>query len=158
MWVKIMRSYAKSLGYAAIAMLLSVMSSAGMATSLGYGLDTRGYNLAHGRVVFQQHCMRCHDKGTEGAPVLGDPGDWTTRIDQPLSVLIEHAIEGHGNMPARGQTDLADQEIASAVAYVANRARILMGRQVVAEPANYEPIDAVVMKVFLMLIGKERWK
>jgi mono/diheme cytochrome c family protein len=153
-----MPSGAKPLGHVVFALFLTVMSGGGLATSLGYGLDTRGYNLAHGRVVFKQHCMRCHDKGSEGAPVLGDPDDWATRIDQPLSMLIKHAIEGHGDMPPRGQTGLADQEVASAVAYVANRAKTLMGRQVVAEPANYEPIDDVVMKMFLLLIGKERWK
>ncbi len=156
--VTIMCSCSKFLGGSLLAVLLSIMSSSGVATSLGYDRDTRAYNLAHGRVVFKGHCMRCHDDGSEGAPVFGEPDDWSTRIDQPLSVLIEHAIEGHGNMPPRGDTGLADPEIASAVAYVANRAKILLGKQVAAEPVNREDIDEAVIRMFLLLIGKERWR
>jgi len=54
----------------------------------GYDSDTRAYNLAHGRVVFMDNCMRCHEGGKKGAPVLGDTGDWKERIEQPLDTLI----------------------------------------------------------------------
>ena len=91
----------------------------------GFEPDTRAYNLAHGRVVFLDKCMRCHESGRKGAPVFGDTGDWADRVEQPLETLIEHAISGHGDMPARGDQEISDQDIAAAVAYVVNRTRVI---------------------------------
>jgi cytochrome c5 len=141
--------------------------TAAAAAPAGYDRDTRAYNLAHGRVVFTENCMRCHEKGRKGAPIAGDPADWSGRIGQPLDVLIAHAIEGHGDMPARGDTELSDQEIATAVAYVVHRARVVLADQVnampptgagPAGPVGPESIDDAVLHMFLLLIGKERWR
>lgn len=140
-----------------------------LAKSSGHDRETRAYNLAHGRVVFKEHCLRCHEKGRKGAPVPGNAADWSDRLDQPLPVLIAHAIEGHGDMPARGETELSDQEIASAVAYVVSRARIVLGEQVASQRsekkaagadkvAEAETVDEAVVRMFLLLMGKERWK
>ena len=144
--------------------------------------ETRAYNLAHGRVVFNDSCMYCHRTGRKGAPVAGDAADWNGRVDQPLSTLIRHAIEGHGDMPARGDTDLSDQDIAAAVAYIVER-----GRQIVAErehavdglidelpptaagpkvatkdaanaPTEQSDPDDAIVHMLLMLYGKDRWK
>ena len=68
----------------------------------GYERDTRSYNLAHGRLVFVDKCLRCHESGRRGAPVYGDTADWAERLEQPLDTLIAHAVQGHGRMPARG--------------------------------------------------------
>ena len=146
---------------------LALPGSGVMAAPAGYDRDTRAYNLAHGRVVFTEHCLRCHEKGRKGAPIPDVPADWADRLDQPLPVLIQHAIEGHGDMPARGETELSDQEIASAVAYVVSRARIVLGETITALPAtgagentptDSQPIDDAVVHMFLLLIGKDRWK
>lgn len=61
-------------------------------------------------------------------------------------------------MPSRGETDLPDQEVAAAVAYIVNRAKSLLGKQTDAEPVGYESVDDIVIRMFLLLIGKERWK
>jgi len=144
----------------------ALTSTTVLATPPGYEADTRAYNLAHGRVVFEEHCLRCHGKGRQGAPNPGKPADWEARIAQPLETLITHAIQGHGEMPARGETELNDQEIAAAVAYVVHRGRIVVGKRVTAmEPAasgeaeaERNTVDNAVMQMLLLLIGKDRWR
>lgn len=152
---------------AVVCVLFALASVLASAAPPGYERDTRAFNLAHGRVVFTEHCMRCHAQGLDGAPVPGDPGDWADRIDQPLDDLIAHAIQGHGDMPARGETELVDQEIAAAVAYVVSRARMVLDGQVatlpesdteLSEPLDREQSDDAVVRMFLLLMGKERWR
>lgn len=154
--------------FCALFILLALPGCGVLAAPPGYDRDTRAYNLAHGRVVFKQHCLRCHGKGHMGAPIPGNPESWKGRLDQPLSVLVAHAIEGHGDMPARGETDLADREIASAVAYVVSRARIVLAEQVAAVSSSTDsdiaksvesgPVDDAVVHMFLLLMSKDRWK
>lgn len=165
--VNVMLHGLKLLGCGLLFVVSALPGSGLMAAPLGYDRDIRAYNLAHGRIVFTEHCLRCHEKGRKGAPIPGVPADWSARLDQPLAVLIAHAIDGHGDMPARGETELADQEIASAVAYVVSRAQVVLDQQTMvvregdvgaAGPATLESIDDAVMQMFLLLIGKERWR
>ena len=156
----------------ALAMGALLFGSGIHASPTGYESDTRAYNLAHGRVVFQDHCLRCHERGKQGAPVIGNASDWLVRLDQPLNSLIDHAIDGHGDMPARGETDLSDQEIAAAVAYVVNHGRVVVAEQLNELPATGagvstaglgetpEPlsVDDAVVQMLLLLLGKDRWK
>ena len=139
----------------------------GHAAPPGYASDTRAYNLAHGRVVFVDKCMGCHGTGIRGAPVFGETSDWRERIEQPLDTLIEHAISGHGRMPARGDQDISDQDVAAAVAYVVNRTRVIAAGEgeALPEPAAVESaapmddsFDAAVLQMFRLLLGKDRWK
>jgi cytochrome c5 len=125
----------------------------------GYESDTRAYNLAHGRVVFTEHCLQCHGSGRKGAPVLGDTGDWDERLEQPLDTLIEHAMLGHGRMPPRGELDLNDQDVAAAVAYVVNRARVIAAAEdrLTPVPAGEPALDAsdyAIVQMFMLLLGK----
>jgi cytochrome c5 len=149
--------------------LMSVLSfgaGAGASTT-GYERDTRAYNLAHGRVVFNEHCLRCHEQGRKGAPMIAEAGDWVVRLQQPLDELIRHAINGHGEMPARGDLDLTDQQVAAAVAYVVNRTRLMVADQFNERPptgagstgaAAAGSADDAVLHMFLLLLGKDRWK
>lgn len=152
----------------ALVLLASGSTLAGQTVRPGYESDLRNYNLAHGRVVFSERCLRCHETGRRDAPVIGDAGDWRTRIEQPLDTLIRHAIEGHGRMPARGDQEINDQDIASAVAYVVSRSRVIVAVEggtppsaEAAEPTGAQqedPADQAVMQMFLLLLGKDRWK
>jgi cytochrome c5 len=147
--------------------LLATVLAGSVPASEDYLSDTRAYNLAHGRVVFTEHCLRCHEQGRKGAPMLDESADWAERLAQPLDDLISHAIEGHGDMPARGDADLTDQQVASAVAYVVNRTRQILaeeldelpatavGGEVRPQPAS---VDDAVVQMFLLLMGKARWK
>ncbi len=129
--------------------------------------DTRAYNLAHGRVVFTEHCLQCHERGRRGAPILDDLDDWLPRIDRSLAELIQHALDGHEDMPAKGDLDLPDQDVAAAVAFVVDRTRNLAIEQLDNLPATaaggskagdgLAENDAVV-QMFMLLLGKERWR
>ena len=149
--------------------LLMLSGAASLAASPTLSSDTRSYNLAHGRVVFTEHCLRCHGEGREDAPMPDSAADWEGRLDQPLDELIRHAINGHGAMPARGETDLVDQEIAAAVAFVVYRARLVVAEQANGAAAGDtrladssgdalpDNIDDAVMQMLLLLLGKQRW-
>lgn len=146
---------------------LGLLALSCVAEPLGYDSDTRAYNLAHGRVVFNDKCMRCHESGRKGAPVLGEIDDWIERIEQPLDTLIQHAREGHGKMPARGDQDVSDQDVAAAVAYVVDRTRVIAADQIDALPPaaaghrsaqTLDDADQAAVHMFLMLFGKDRWK
>lgn len=154
-------------GFAALVLAAQFFAPPCRAEQPGYESDIRAYNLAHGRLVFADKCMRCHESGRQGAPVIGNTGDWQERLEQPLDESIEHAIVGHGDMPAHGDQDVSDQDVADAVAYVVNRTRVIA-----ASEGNLQPVpaaaassdqagvsfDRAVLQMFLMLLGKDRWK
>ncbi|MEJ2577280.1 MAG: c-type cytochrome [Gammaproteobacteria bacterium] len=148
----------------AIVSVLLAGAAGGTGQPTGYEAELRIHNLARGRVVFQQGCMTCHETGRRAAPVLGSLDAWLPRIEQPLGTLIDHAVAGHGNMPPRGGLELSDQDVAAAVAYVVHRTRVLAGAQgdLDSLPASAagEPVasDQAIVHMFLMLIGKDRWR
>jgi cytochrome c5 len=75
-----------------------------------------------GEVVVNQSCAACHGTGIMNSPKLGDASAWSARIAQGYETLTQHAIEGIRGMPARGgNADLTDNEVAKAVAYMANQ-------------------------------------
>ena len=78
-----------------------------------------------GEQVFQSVCKTCHEAGIAGAPKFGDKAAWAAPIKQGFTVLVQHAINGlqqNGKVmpPKGGNADLADTEVARAVAYMAN--------------------------------------
>jgi cytochrome c5 len=77
------------------------------------------YDLALGESVFNHTCLTCHWNNSRDAPRISDMHVWQPRLSQGLDVLIQHAEEGHGRMPAKGgYSTLTDLEVSSAVAYV----------------------------------------
>lgn len=76
-----------------------------------------------GAEVVQAACAACHASGMLNAPKIGDKAQWAPRIALGYKTLVKHAIEGIRGMPARGgNADLTDDEVASAVAEMANGA------------------------------------
>ena len=151
----------------ALGLFAQVLTLPCIAEPVRYEADTRAYNLAHGRVVFTDKCMRCHESGRKGAPVLGDTDEWKYRLDQPLDTLIQHAREGHGKMPARGDQDLTDQDVAAAAAYVVDRARTIAANELDALPPSsaggrpaqeVDSEDQAAVHMFLLMFGQDRWK
>lgn len=72
-----------------------------------------------GQKVYQQACLMCHGAGVAGSPMTGDAAAWTDRIAQGRDKMVSNAINGIGVMPAKGgQTQLSDEEVASAVDYM----------------------------------------
>jgi cytochrome c5 len=78
-----------------------------------------------GPQVYNSACIACHGSGVGGAPIVGDAAQWSARVAQGMETLAKHAIEGYtgsaGYMPPKGgRLDLSDDEVASAVEYMAN--------------------------------------
>jgi cytochrome c5 len=72
--------------------------------------------------VVKNICSACHAVGALGAPKLGDKAQWAPRIAQGYDTLVKNAINGIRSMPARGgNSDLTDEEVAAAVAVMANQ-------------------------------------
>lgn len=76
-----------------------------------------------GEEVYNSVCMMCHSTGMMESPKFGDKAMWTARIDQGLDTLVHNAVNGVRMMPAKGgNPGLSDDEVASAVKYMANAA------------------------------------
>ncbi len=72
-----------------------------------------------GDEIYGSACATCHDAGVSGAPVLGEAGDWTDRIDKGMDTLYDHAINGFNAMPAMGLCgDCSEEEIEVTVDYM----------------------------------------
>ncbi|MDP3086192.1 MAG: c-type cytochrome [Rubrivivax sp.] len=75
-----------------------------------------------GKSAYGKACALCHAAGVAGAPKPGDKADWGPRIAQGEETLFKHAIEGYngpkGAMPARGGSNLVDDDVKAAVRYM----------------------------------------
>jgi len=86
-----------------------------------------------GKQVVDEQCSKCHAKGANGAPRIGDRAAWAPRLQHGMDALVLSAIRGHGGMPARGErADLTDGEIKAAINYMFNPAS--------AAPAKAAPV------------------
>lgn len=80
--------------------------------------------MKQGKETYQQVCAACHENGLAGAPKFGDKEAWSPRIAQGMDKLFQSAINGKGNMPAKGgQPGLSDQDIRAAIDYMVNNSR-----------------------------------
>lgn len=76
-----------------------------------------------GEVVYGEVCAGCHASGALGSPKFEDKGAWGKRIAQGYETLLDHAIKGFNDMPARGgDPDLSDLEVARAIVHMTNAA------------------------------------
>lgn len=81
--------------------------------------------LADAEALYDAKCSACHDTSKEGAPRTGFLRAWSRRLEQGEQVLTQHAIEGIGLMPPKGDNpDLTDEQIASIVNYLVYRAEL----------------------------------
>jgi cytochrome c5 len=95
---------------------------------LAAGAAVAGDDLKKGKAVYDSACFACHAAGVAGAPKMGDKAAWADRIKQGLDVMKGHAIKGFtgksGVMPAKGgRADLADADVAAAVAYMVEQSK-----------------------------------
>jgi cytochrome c5 len=100
-----------------------------------------------GEEVFNAVCTACHTPGAAGAPKIGDKGAWGPRIAQGFDTLVKHATGGFtgkaGMMPAKGgASDLSDDEVARAVAYMANKGGASFKAPEAKAPAAATPAPA----------------
>ena len=78
--------------------------------------------VSPGEVIYERACGLCHTTGIGEAPVLGDSAAWAARMESGRDALIASAISGKGIMPPKGgQSQLTDDEVASAVDFIITR-------------------------------------
>lgn len=76
-------------------------------------------STADGEAAYLEFCAGCHETGVLGAPVAGDESDWQRRSQLWDAVLLDHAITGYLEMPARGgRVDLPDNVVKAAAEYM----------------------------------------
>ena len=76
-----------------------------------------------GEKIYRQACLMCHEAGVAGSPMTGDTAGWAIRIKQGRDKLVSNAIAGIGVMPPKGgQSQLSDEEVASAVDFMIQKA------------------------------------
>ena len=75
-----------------------------------------------GEEVVKTVCAACHAAGVLNAPRIGDKKAWAVHLRHGEATLVKNAINGIRQMPARGgNPGLSDNEVARAVAYMANQ-------------------------------------
>ena len=85
------------------------------------GSDTPGQRT--GKQVVEAVCAACHTTGALNAPKIGDAAAWAPLIKEGFEHLTQNAIKGIRQMPPKGGNPaLTDDEVARAVAVMANSA------------------------------------
>jgi cytochrome c5 len=85
------------------------------------GSDTPGQRT--GKQIVEAVCSACHATGALNAPKIGDKDMWRDLLTEGQQHLTENAIKGIRQMPPRGgNPQLTDDEVARAVAFMANQA------------------------------------
>lgn len=73
----------------------------------------------NGEAAYNDYCAGCHETGMLDAPIAGDAADWGARSQLWDAVLLDHAITGYFEMPAKGgRSDLPDEVVKSAAEYM----------------------------------------
>jgi len=90
-----------------------------------------------GKEITEAICNSCHTAGVLGAPKMGEAGDWATRMTAGLDAVVTAAINGKGNMPARGgDGSLRDDDVRKAVIYMLNESGQEVGDGAASTPAT----------------------
>ena len=75
-----------------------------------------------GEARFNRTCAKCHSRGLNGAPRVGDKAAWAPRLKMGQEGLTARAWAGIGEMPPRGGSpDLGLDEFARTVVYMARQ-------------------------------------
>jgi len=87
------------------------------------GAGGAGAAKRSGEDIVKTSCGACHTPpGVANAPRIGDKAAWAKLAREGLPSLMKTAIAGRGAMPPRGGvSDLSDDELASAIVYMASQ-------------------------------------
>jgi cytochrome c5 len=110
------RSGAIVLFVAALGMSACANDAASRAISVEETITTSSIN---GEAAYNDYCSGCHETGMLGAPIAGDASQWADRSQLWDAVLLDHAITGYLEMPARGgRMDLPEAVVKAAAEYM----------------------------------------
>lgn len=105
-------------------------------SALAATANAQSQNLKAGEAVYKETCSACHATGLLKAPKFADKKDWGALIKEPQATLTADGWVGLRDMPPKGgKPDLALEEFARAVAYMAR-----------AAGAKWNDPDAALMK------------
>lgn len=75
-----------------------------------------------GEARFNRTCAKCHARGLNGAPRLGDKAAWAPLLQMGQETLTARAWVGIGDMPPRGGVpELGLEEFSRSVAFMARQ-------------------------------------
>lgn len=78
--------------------------------------------LKHGKQVYVNVCIACHQRGEMGAPIIGNASNWEYRVQEGLNTLYRNTINGYNQMPIKGAcVTCEDEDIIAAVDYIVNK-------------------------------------
>jgi len=104
---------------AGLLFLASCAHDAADNSSTSESMPADDVTVMNGEAAYNEHCAGCHETGMMGAPIAGDAADWGSRSNLWDAVLLDHAITGYFEMPAKGgRTDLPDEVVKSAAEYM----------------------------------------
>lgn len=74
----------------------------------------------NGEQIYNVSCAPCHKGGLQGAPKKGDRDAWAPRVRKGTAVLLDHALNGFGDImqPRGGNTSLSDDQVRQALAHL----------------------------------------
>lgn len=55
------------------------------------------------------NCLQCHARPGVGAPLMGNPADWQTRVRQGETALLKNVVDGLRGMPPAGYCSACDE-------------------------------------------------
>lgn len=73
------------------------------------------------KTVAESLCIGCHLSGVANAPKIGDKAEWDKRAEKGMDEMVKIVAAGKGAMPARGGSDLTDDELAGAIHHLMNK-------------------------------------
>lgn len=88
------------------------------------GEEAAAASGAAGKETYTKACNACHGTGAAGAPVVGNAGQWESRIAKGMATLYDHSINGFNAMPPKGGWgNLSNDEVKAAVDYMVAESR-----------------------------------
>lgn len=96
-----------------------------VATSADQTVEPAAVIPKSGKEVYDSVCMACHAQGILGSPLFGDKEDWGKRYEQGEDTLLNHVLNGFGQMPAQGGSQLSDDEVKGGMLYMLNAAGLV---------------------------------
>lgn len=99
--------------------LVACAYDSGDKSSTSESAPTGNVAAMNGERAYNENCAGCHETGMLGAPIAGDAADWGGRSNLWDAVLLDHAITGYFEMPAKGgRADLPDNVVRAAAEYM----------------------------------------